>query len=68
MLQVGEDKVPKVTMEMAEGSRDLIALEMVETVDSIEELINFMYNDLVQVPDPGMLEVEYVRWISTVLD
>ncbi len=46
VLEVGEDRRPKVNIETDDGSRDLIALEMVQTVDSIDELIDFVYDDL----------------------
>ncbi len=49
VLNVGEDKVPKTSVDLGDGKREMIQLDMVQTVDTVNELIDFVYDDLSDV-------------------
>ena len=46
VLSIGEDRVEKIRMEDEGEGKDVVPLHMVETVDSVEELIQFVYHDV----------------------
>ncbi len=44
--RIGEDKIEKVVLEGENGSEELVSLDLVQHVESMEQLIDFVYDDI----------------------